>query len=342
MRVNREELLKQLELVRPGLAPREEVEQSSCFLFQDGRIRTYNEEISCSIKTKLPITGAVASKPLIAILQKLPEEEVEVTAADGELHIQGKKKEAGIRMEKDIVLKVEVEKPKEWKKLHADFTEAVRMAQLCAGTDESQFSMTCVHIHPKWVEGCDNYQMTRYKIKTGITTPTLVRGSSIKHITQLDFEEFAETDSWLHFRSPSGLVLSCRRFVEEYLDLSTLMNVEGGVPTALPKGLAESAEKAEVFSSDNANENVVKVELKPGKLRLRGEGASGWYSEVKSVKYDGPNLMFHINPRMLADLVQRHDNCEITETRLRVQGERYTYVTCLATPDANGKEEKDG
>lgn len=333
IRVKREELLQQLESVQPGLSKRDIVEQSSCFAFKNGLVMAYNDEVACSHKCLLTITGAVAAEPLIELLRKLPEDDLEFTVEEGELRVKGKRRAAGITMEEKILLPIDaLEKVEEWKPLHPDFADAIGIVQQCAGTDQTAFKLTCVHIHPKWLEACDNFQMTRYKIKTGITESTLVRQSAIKNIVAFGMSEFAETPSWLHFRNPGGLMLSCRRYVEEYDDLAPYLQVEGK-KAQLPKGLADAIEKAEIFSSEDSERNEVMVMLRPGKLRIRGLGNTGWYSESKKVGYKGPPINFMIAPKLLKDLTERHNECEISEDRLKVNGGRFVYVACLGKAD---------
>jgi hypothetical protein len=72
--VNREQFIKELESVQAGLSVRAATEQSNCFVFSDGVVRTFNDEIACEQKTSLKITGAVIADPLISLLRKLPEE----------------------------------------------------------------------------------------------------------------------------------------------------------------------------------------------------------------------------------------------------------------------------
>ncbi len=331
-RINREELLRTLEAVQPGLSPRLILEQSTCFIFHNGRVETYNDEVACRFKTGLDkeFKGAVVATPLLAVLRKLDEEELDLEMADGELLIVGKKRRSGIKMEAEILLPVDkVERPKEWKTLHEDFTDAMEIVQTCAGKDESLYITTCVHIHPKWIEAFDNTQMLRYKMKTQIDKPTLVKRDNVKHILPLGMTEFAETDSWLHFRNPSGLYLSCRRSVETFPDLTSYFDV-GGEPATLPKGLTEAVEKAEIFSAENTDANEVQIQLRPGRLRLKGIGVSGWYSEVKTVSYNGPQIEFLISPKLLQQLVKRHYDVLISEKNLKVDGGKYVYLTCLS------------
>ncbi len=345
-RVNREQFLTELESVRPGLSVREILEQSSCYVFKAGKVMTYNDEVACSSPTMLgkDLQGAVQADPLLAVLRKLQEDEIEVEAGDGELLIRGKGRRAGIVMEKEILLPIDVvEKPDTWQKLHPDFSEAIGIVSQCSSKDESRFSLTCVHITPKWVEACDNFQLARWRLKTGVEKPTLVRHSAIKHIVSLGMTELAETDSWIHFRASSGLTLSCRRYIEDFPDLTDILKLDADAkPMSMPKGLGEAADKAQIFSSENTEANHVLVELQAGKLRVRGQGVSGWYTETKKLKYDGESMSFLISPQLLMDLVKRHNECQIAPERLKVQGDKYVYVSCLSKPPKASKAAENG
>lgn len=330
-RVNREKFLHTLESVQPGLSPREIIEQSSCFVFKGGEVFSYNDEVACRCNTDLPeeVEGSVQADPLLNILRKLPEDEIEIEVGETEFLVKGKKRQAGIRMEKEILLPVgSVERPKKWSPLHEHFAEAVGIVQQCAGKDESQFSLTCVHIHPEWVEACDNFQLCRWEMATGLKKSTLVRQSAIKHITSLGVTEFSETSNWLHFRTGS-LVFSCRRYVEDFPDLAGILEVGEAIKTSLPKGLADAADKAAVFSAENTDNNQIFLSLSQGRLKVRGEGVSGWYWETKRMNYDGPPLEFYISPELLIDLLKRHTDCLLSTERLKVDTGSYTYVSCL-------------
>lgn len=329
-KVNRELLLQQLESVAPGLSSREIIEQSSCYVFTDGKVITYNDEIACAQACDIGINGAVRSQALLAILRKLAEDELEISEEGGEIIIAGMSKSIGVTREKEIQLPYSsVEAPTKWQDLDEHFIEAIDLVQHCASNDESQFVLTCVHIAPKWVEACDNAQMMRVKINTGVKQSILVRRDSIKHVVTLGMTKFCETETWIHFKNPAGLTLSCRRFVDNYHDLTNLLEVEGK-PITLPKGLGDAADKASVFAAESADEPQVLVELRTGKLRIKGRGASGWYRETKKLKYNGPDLAFYIAPSLLIDITKKYNDALITDGRLRVNGGRWNYVACLS------------
>lgn len=345
-RINRIEFMQALESVTPGLTPKAVQEQSNCFVFMDGHVKTYNEEIACSHPTKLPanLKCAVRAKELLILIQKLPEDEIDVSYVDGEFRINGKRKSAGLVCDAEIHLPVDmVEPPSSWKKLDPEFSEAVDIVQHCAGKDiEKNYIFACVHIHPSWLEACDNVQMVRYNLETPIGKSALVRRDTLQHIVTLGMVKVSETDNWIHFKNPHGLTFSCRRYMEaSYRDLTPLFaeKLKGAKPIAFPKGLSEAVEKAEIFSAENAekSQNKVTVELSPGKLKIRGQGINGWYTETKKVTWQGQPMTFTINPKLLAELVKKHNECLITKERLKVDGGKFLYLSCLGVIE-DGKE----
>lgn len=331
IRTNREDLLHKLEQISPGLSPREIVEQSSCVVFKQGHMFSFNEEIACSIPSGLPekIEGAIQGPPLLGQLRKWTEEIVELDFKKEEVVISGKGRKTGIRWSKDILLPMDiVEKPNKWAKLHDDFQDAVSMVEACASKDESTFNRTCIHITPTHMEAFDNYHLTRYTVDTPIKSPILVRRDSIKHIITREVIKVSETETWLHFKGSSGLVFSCLKFSEAYEDLSGIIQMKG-TKVVLPKSLAEDVARAELFTQENQDSNLVVVEIIPDKMRIKGTGASGWFQSVKKLKYSGKPRKFMIPPALLIELLKRHTECEIDNDRIKVDGGRFVYVASL-------------
>lgn len=337
MRINREEFLKQLESVVPGLPTKKTSIETPCFVFKDEIVSAFNGEIACSQKSLLDIEGAAPAMPFISILHKLKEKELEIKLNDRgtQVLIKTKSELSGINMEQDILSSIEaIDKPEEWKKLPDNFADAISIVQPCAGSNDSLFVTTCVHITSKWVEACDMHHAARFRIKTDVVKPILISKESLKHVILLDMVEFSETKHWIHFKSSDGLVFSCRYEIEDYPsdDITEVLKV-GGNPLTLPKGLKETVEKAEVFSSENIEGSDVIVNIKKGKFKIAGIGTSGFYTKVKKSKYDGISLQFTIPPKLLIKLVQDYNECEISKNRLRVKGAKFVYVTVLGKVD---------
>ncbi len=343
MKINREDFLKDLSMVKAGLSPREYVEQSSCICFQDRTMMTFNDEIACRKKIDLDITGAVQASSLLAILEKLNDPELLVRENDGELEFRGKRKGFGITKDVEIFLPINrVEMPEKWRDLPKEFIEAIGLVQHCVSTDESRFLLTCIHLHPDWVESCDNLQLIRVRVKTGLKGSVLVRGASLGHITSLAMDKVAMTKSWIHFKNQEGLIFSCRRYAEDYPSLDKILSFDGH-PIVIPKGLADASDRAAVFAMDKAGEPLVTVKISNGVIRIIGEGLTGWYREVKKVNYNGPPMEFLIAPELLKYISEKYSDAELSKDKLKVSGSSWTYVTVLGRKqeEKDKKEEKD-
>jgi hypothetical protein len=278
---------------------------------------------------------------LKAVLEKMTEDEVDIQANKKELVITGKNKASGISLDPDIILPIEqVEQPEKWRKLPDGFSEAIDMVCKCASNEEQFFFLTCVNIHPKWVEASDNIHAIRYSIETGFQERALVRHTTISHIVGLDMTKVSETDHYVHFKSPSGLIMSCRKFTDEFPNLTKFLQVEGS-PISLPKSLVDGVARAEIFSSEDKEANRVRVQLKNRLVHLRGEGSKGWYKEAKKTSYKGEPVVFYISPKLLVQIIENHDEAVINSRRISVKGERYVYVSALQPVKKEPEHDKE-
>jgi len=341
-KVNRAELLAKLQAIQPGTATHDRaVEQASCFIFRSGLAQSYNDDVACTIASGLPeeFSGAVPAAKFLALLSKMAEEDIDLEWSDSEVVVSGRKgRKSGFRLEAEILSAVDsVEQPKEeeWKPLPEGFGEAVSIVQECAG-DEKQFITNVVNIHQKWLEAGDDVQCVRYKIKTDVKTPVMVRQKAIKHVSTLGMTEFFDADSWLHFRNPQGLTFSCRCFIDPPYptdEISAVLKQKDGHPMTLPKGLVDSVDLAETIIAGDKGSSVL-ISLKPGRLNFKAVSSDGcWHKEAKKIAYEGNAMSFFISPKLLKDLVTKHHDVIVMEDKLRVDGGSYTYLSCLGIPE---------
>lgn len=333
MKIKREALLQALEQVEAGIATKEVVEQSSCYVFTGNEIVTFSGEVCARAALAVPVKGAVSARHLKELLLRITEDEIKVQASEDTLRISSKGGRGAIALQTEIRLPIDqVEEPAEdaWHDLHPEFADAVDVVGQAASKNDSNYKLLCVHCTPDHLEACDNYQLARYPLHTGLTACSMVRRDSLRHVVALGMTEVSETETWLHFRNPAGLVVSMRRWSEDYENLDAILNnITDTQPTTLPGGIEEAVQRTGVFSADNgATSDVVRVDLLSDEMRLRGEGAGGWWEERKKVKYSGPQIGFMISPRLLVELGNRGQECEVTEGALRVAHGKFTYVTC--------------
>ena len=330
MKINRKDLLNALQMVESGISRTDTILQSSCVVMRRGWFYTLSREIACAMSSGLPIEidAAIKADKLIDVLRKIKDEEVFVTGSIESLSIKGSGR-SKLTLEADVTLPVDmVERPAKtaWQKLAPDFAEAVDLAVQCTRRKDDRWIKTCVHITSDWIEASDDNKMIRYPIKTFVTDPILVRGTSIKTIIDLGMTVGAETEYWLHFRNPLGLRVSVQKFPEEsYPDLSLFAAIRGR-RIVFPKTLSSSAEIAEVFTDE---EKGIKISLAKRSLVVYSRNSDGEYEEAMDIEYEGDSFNFQIPPKLIAELVSKFTECEITESTIRVDGKKFVYVAAL-------------
>lgn len=341
--ISRTSFLAQLESVAAGLSNFDIIAQSACFIFKDGFITTFNDEIACRVPTEIPITGAVRSAQLIKLLKHTTEPALKIEARENELLITAGSQQSGILMQPKILMPLnQLEVPKRWNAVDDDFSEALRNATKVAGTDVSKFTLCHVHIDQHHIEACDNFHAIRYKLKTGVKESVLIRKTSAQAIAKHTVKAVSVSKDWVHFKLDADLVISCRRQTHPefatYIKLGRSLKGKGD-PITFPKQLIRAIERAQVFSSVERDRNFTHVTLQSGSVKIRGEAIQsrhraedtilGWHEETFKCTYNGDDVKFLTTPDLFANLIKKYEECEIVDNRLIFRGENFQYIISL-------------
>lgn len=343
-KIKREELVKQLVSVMPGLSAQEILEQSSCFVFLTNKVVTFNGDAACWIPCCLKIRGAIQATTLLDILKARPEEILNITPSSKKLIIRGKgQRTTRIAMQTEITLPFrEVKEPKKWNTLPSDFLEAINLVYRCCGNDQEHLE-TFVHIDKNQIEAIGEHQIGHYKTKLHLDGGIIVHKDSIKHVVPLGMTEFGVTRKWIHFRNSADVVLSCHRWPgeEDYPDTNKVVSAKKGKRINLPRGLDKAVSRASIFSRENPEDTDIEIKLQAGKVLCKGEGIQGDHRESRKVQYSGKNLTFTISPTLLTDLCRKHTEAWITPTTLTVKSGNFTFITTLGVEDDNSIESEE-
>lgn len=335
IQVNRKELLHRLLCVEPGMSNGDSIQQSDCIIFKKGRFYTMSNELACSIPSKLPIEfeGAVPGKKVLKLLKETVDEEIYVGVEEFVLTLKAKKQSTEIPLEKPKLPIEDVELPKDWQLLDLYLAQAINLVHRCTKR-KAEFIKECLCFGPTKLEATDNTRMIRYWVKTFVKEPVLVRGSSLKEVVPFGMTKGAETENWLHFRNPTGLRISVHKFeMQQYFDLTEFLKLRGQ-KVELPK--VKSIEKAVIRASLFLEEEAgITVTISKDGMSIGGKSVEGSHTTTKKIKYDGPTIGFMIPPKLLTELVDLKNVCEVTECSLRIAGENFVFATPLEL--LNGK-----
>jgi len=336
VKIEREKLLGILEAVQPGLAKSETVEQSGSFVFRGeddaGEAVTYNDEMSVSHPLSgLDFEGAVAAEELYKVLRRKKDEEVTLTAKEGELRIKGKKWNCGVKMEAEIRLPIaELEYPGEedWLDLPEDFIQGVEMCAFTTSTDTTRPVLLCMHLTGDHVESCNNIRLTRYTWKKGVKweDDLLLPAKAAKLLSAYEPTAVAVVAGWLHFYGKADVFLSCRTMDDQFPDLDKLIDQVEGPEVELPD-LGEVIDAAYIFSKGESHEPV-KLVIKDKTLTLSGKGEHGWFEEEVALKKASPApATVSMRATHLKEAIGLLRTVTIGSNMIRLDGENLTHVS---------------
>lgn len=330
--MQRKELLDALGIVKPGLANREMIEQSTSFAFMDGRVVTYNDEISISHPIKgLDVEGAIRADELYQLLSKINKDEIDFVTRDSEVILKSGKIAAGFSLEEKIELPLEeIGDLGKWKKMPTSLLEALRFTMFSCSRDMSSPLLTCVNVRKDGlVESSDNWRFTQHQGDKLPIRTFLIPATTVQDLVRYDVTKIASGRGWVHFATAEGTVFSCRTFEGEFPSGADLLDVKG-VEITLPKSIGDMLDRATVFSKrGHVLDEMVTVTLAKKKLKVFGQGDSGWFEESANVKYSGDPIAFSISPTFLKDIVIKHRACILGDNRMKFVGEGWEHVMAL-------------
>lgn len=332
MEINKQELIKALEAVRPGLATKEMIEQSTSFCFIKGNIVTFNDNISVSYPFPLlNLTGAVNANELYNLVRKLKTDEISMDFSDNEILIKAGRVRASLRLQEEIVLPIEeIGRIKKWKDLPDDFLNGLSHCMGATSRDMSEAKFVCVYVNGQQMTATDRYRIAVYDLVSETkTSPFLIPADTCAKLIRMNPQRIAEGEGWIHFQGQNEEVISCRVFDEEFPDVTPHMKFKG-TKIVFPKTIMDILDKAGIFSKrDYQLDESVVVELMPKKIKISSESETGKFSETARVDYKGEEIEFKVTPYLLRDILTETNEGLFGENRILFTGENWKYLTML-------------
>lgn len=334
--VNREELLYALEQVKPGVAAKEIIEQTTSFSFLGDAVATYNDEISIShpLVSDIPIYGAVKAEELYSLLSKLTGETIAIEVTEGELVINAKNVTAGLTLQNEVLLPLkEISLSDDWKPIPEKFNQALRFCLPAITTDMSFPALSCVNIRLDGVvEASDNFRLSRYDMDKKMTVPTfLLPGKSARTLINFDVIEISDGKGWKHFKTKEGTIFSARVFEGNFPDTEAtgVVNVEG-VAVTLPQTLADVMERAAIFAKrEHKLDAEAIITIADKKIKVESQSDYGWFSEERNIRHAGEPVTFVIQPEFLHEILSKLTSCIIGMHAIKFTGEGWEHIIRL-------------
>ena len=333
MQINRAELEKALAVVKPGLAAKDIVEQSTSFAFLGKSVVTYNDEISLSCPIKgMEIEGAIEAEQLFQFLRKVKKEEIDIEVDGEEILFKSGRIRAGFTLQTEILLPLkEVSKRKKWLDVPDDFCHYLSLAMGAAGNDMSEPLLTGVNVAKDGgMMGSDNYKVMICDTGQELPIDTfLIPATSAVEVIKIKPTKMAQSGGWVHFQNEEKAILSCRVFAEPYPNADKKLEVIG-IDLQFPSTINETLDRASVFAKRGYMlDESVDISIAKNRIKVKAKSDTSWIEEELNLKYSGDPINFTITPYLLRDILHETQSFVLGERALQFKGAGWTYITAL-------------
>jgi len=338
MKINKNQLQKALTTVQPGLASKDVIEQTTSFAFLDGKVVTYNDQISISHPVEgLDIRGALPSEELYKLLQRINNDEIDIEVDGNQVSLKFGKGHAHLTLQTEIKIPL-IEIKSDLKKLPKSFNHLTKLAMASCSRDMSQPRLTCINIQKDGIlQATDSYRIIYCDLEEKMPIETfLFSASSAKEAIKINPTHVAKDKEWIHFKNGEGTTISCRlnEFKEEYPDLKKHFDIEGGKFIEFPEATREMLERAQIFAArDNQFDEEITISIQSKKLTISSKSETGKFSEKTLIRYEGDPIEFIIPPYLLVDILKETNKCELGENTIKFEGEGWQYVSVLQSKE---------
>lgn len=340
MKINKEKLREALAIVKPGLATKELLSQTTSFAFMEGRVITYNDEISISHPVEgIDFDGAIKAEELYGLLSKLTNESVEIEAEGAELKIKAGRVKAGLMLEKEINLPIR-KVPSDWKKIKEStkFQEFMKLAGQTCSRDMSQPKLVNVFVDGKKIIGSDGQRLIECELESKIpVAPFLIPATDVSELIKINPTQIQLDGDWVHFKNEIETVFSCRKINDSYVAqnlIDDVLFINKKVLIKTPGNILETLSRVMSFSRrDFALDEIVEISIKEGRMffEAESENTKSWIKENMKIKCD-VDFSFTITPSLFIDILKRVQEFTLDKSLTKVKftvKDQWSYIIML-------------
>jgi hypothetical protein len=349
MKVDRKTLLGVLELLKPGLAKKELVEQASHYIFTGASAVTFNDQIMVSFPFDMEFPFSVRGEDLFNVLKSMKDEDVTFSKKEGNaVVIKGKNsvaelativtEESKVENLIDGVLKDIEENADNKFPVDPEFIDGLYKCSFSASRDLSQGVLACVHVENDVLFSSDKLRISKFTLSEDYGKIYIFAKDAVELRGYPTINEMLIADKWVHFFTDNGGIISCRLFGGEDFkgNLDKFFTMDKAETIELPKELKSIVDDVSVMViAPTERQRFITVSFKKDKIICKGEGERGYYK--KSIPFKSKEEFdFSINPKLFAEILVKTNNFQIDEKKAMFVSENFSHVISLP---AKKKEE---
>lgn len=325
--MNRSELVRTLELIKPALATTNMVPVFQSFIFDQGTVAAYNDSIAIVGPSEFEVPCGIHGLTLLGLLSNSSVEEFDVKFDKEIITLKLGKTVSKLPFnpEENFIFKEPTDKWAAKVPINTQFIEALTMCLETVSVDTTQTALLGITLQGDKIYSCDSDSLTRVKLKQGAKGRVLMSTQFCLAVAKLwstlDMVKgtLSISDDWLYADFDVWAVYGRILEVSDPIDFEALIKktIKAQTPTqALPDGLSEALSRARVLADPESQKTFLSIEK--GKMNLHTETYMGEISDTLTFK-EHPDVDANVNASHLqraiqyCDQIAVHDNCVVLE-----------------------------
>jgi len=325
--MNRAELLKALEIIKPGTDDKDKANlgQDNC-LFNEDTVSAFNNEIAITYPINSALVAMIRAADLIALLKKMKKLSSTVTlTSDGkQMHVTTVDSKHTLSVLNDDVVEERLKavhssaSSLKWMALPDNFVESVAICALAASKKESQFTLACVYADGVNMLASDNDKVA-WATLTSPVKKLLVKASAVKNIVAINPIEYSGDKAFYHFRSADGAMVSVRRVTGEYpVEYIDFFKFDGN-KFSIPSKALDGMDMMSVFIDEKSP--TISVEVKPGRCIISNANSRGSSKFKVDITYKGDPFNFFIGHEVFSEMLKYNTDITVGDNVAKIISE---------------------
>ncbi len=294
MKINRVEFINALKQVMPGIESDSVLlEGSDTFIFHNGFIHTYNDNISVSIpftitdKNDKPVSGAIKAKDFYNLLNRYSGDSIHLIP----------KKDKWILKSENAIAELTLLENNLISRVNTLFEDKIKYTaipeKLIEGLSICLFSsnksvLAGIFIENDTIVSTDEIRINYYKMDTSINNSFWLTDDAIKELIKLNnLKHINVSDSWVHFKTEDKTIFSCKRLNQENYPIKMILDLvernqkeKTDISNKLPEGLMSAINRAAALSTNIESFDTIKLTFSNENIEVYSERTSGKYTET--------------------------------------------------------------
>lgn len=334
MKVNRQELLKALKAIKPGLATKDIVEKATCFIFTGTEIITYNDLISIGIPFKTDFKCSVPAQEFYKILSEMEDKDLRIFVKDGKLNFKTSRAtgHASISTESadDIVQLLIPKNKQKWQPLPKDFIQGVSLCMFSTSKDMTHPHLSCLCIQGDEIISSDDYRISLFTMKNKIKNKMLIPATEIQELIKFKVTHYSINEPWVHFKDKNGVVFCARTIQADFPNYKKFLDVKGTRRFKIPEGTIKAIKLSSIFAEGDFDSNKrILITIGDGELVCKGEKESGGIEVKTKIDFKGKPVSFTINPFFFSQILSHISTVVLSKNTLLFKSGSFKHLISL-------------